>query len=524
MPVIRAEEGNRVAGSRHYAERVADEVVQAVVRQILAVVPAGCSWLLPETADDGTVVDFRIAATSGDAHDIYGRGVSRLGARLSELYPSIVGGRLWQIYLDVLRTGEPEEMGEFRYEEKRSGIVAHSLFDVSTHRVLGGLLVWWQRLDEDRRRLEITELLGSLGWAEYDPISGASQWSPGMYRIFERDPALGPMSRAEQAASLLPGDRGLSEAAWQTLDSGAASDVTVRFRTGTAIKHLRILSDIVSDASGTPLKINAVVQDVTARESSRSAIQRLNDRLRTREITALAEHRLAGQLQNLIQPVPEVPFPLPGLEVMAGYLPAESAVRVGGDWYHAQELPGGRAVLAVGDVAGHGMGAASGMAHLRFALIAWLSIGVDDPSALMAHLNRLSLQLRITGTAVLAVFDPASGELAWSRAGHAPPLLARGGTTVPLDLPAGLLLGAEENAVYPVSTPRLARDDLVLFYTDGLVERRTPGDPPLLTEVSDLVAAASAEVDDTTVTRLAARLGRPSPDDDTCTLTARVLG
>jgi serine phosphatase RsbU (regulator of sigma subunit) len=502
---------------------VADEAVQAVVRQILAVVPAGCSWLLPDSGEDGTVVDFRVAATSGHAHDIYGRGVSRVGARLSELYPTIVGGRLWQVYLDVLRTGEPEETSEFRYEEKRSGIVAHSLFDVSVHRVLGGLLVWWQRLDENRRRLEITELLGRLGWAEYDLVTGASQWSPGMYRIFERDPALGPMSRSEQAAALLPGDRGLSEAAWQTLDTGAASDITVRFRTGPTVKHLRVLSDVVSDASGTPLKINAVVQDVTAREDSRSAIQRLNDRLRTREITALAEHRLAGQLQNLIQPVPAAPFPLPGLEVMAGYLPAESAVRVGGDWYHAQELPDGRAVLAVGDVAGHGMGAASGMAHLRFALIAWLSIGVDDPSALMSHLNRLCLQLRITGTAVLAVFDPAAGELAWARAGHAPPLLAREGAAAPLEMPPGLLLGAEAGAVYPLCTLGLTRDDLLLFYTDGLVERRTPGEPALLAEVTDLVAAASAEVDDGTVARLAARLNRPSPEDDTCTLTVRVL-
>ena len=63
-------------------------------------------------------------------------------------------------------------MRDFRYEEKRSGVVAHSLFDVSVHRVLGGLLVWWQRLDEDRRRLDDTELLGSLGWAEYDLVTG----------------------------------------------------------------------------------------------------------------------------------------------------------------------------------------------------------------------------------------------------------------------------------------------------------------------------------------------------------------
>jgi serine phosphatase RsbU (regulator of sigma subunit) len=509
----------RVYRRRHYAEDVVDE---GVIREILAVVPAGCSWLVPVVDGDGVVVDFRIAATSGDQHDIYRRGMSRLDARLSDLYPSIVGGRLWQIYLDVLRTGEPGEMGEFRYEEKRSGVVAHSLFGVSVHRVLDGLLVWWQRLDEDRRRLEITELLGSLGWAEYDLTTGVSQWSPGMYRIFERDPALGPMSRAAQAAALIADDHGLSEAAWQTLDTGSASDVTVRFRTGGSVKHLRVLSDVVSDASGAPLKINAVVQDVTTRESSRSEIQQLSDRLRTREITALAEHRLAGQLQNLVQPVPRAPVVLPGCEVMVGYLPAESATRVGGDWYHAQELPGGRTVLAVGDVAGHGMSAASGMAHLRFGLIAWLSIGIDDPSALLSHLNRLCVQLRITGTAVLGVFDPATGDLAWARAGHAAPLLARNGSAGPLDLPPGLLLGAEEASVYPVRTPRLAPDDLLLLYTDGLVERRVPDDPSLLDKVTDLLAAASAEVGDRTVAQVGAQLSRPSPDDDTCTLTVRV--
>jgi Stage II sporulation protein E (SpoIIE) len=521
--VIRGWQGDRVAARRHYAEHVTGESVAGVVREILAVVPAGCSWLRPVVGPDGTVVDFRVEAASGAGDDIYHRGTSRLDATLSELYPSMVDGRLWQMYLDVLRTGTPDQLAEFRYEEKRSGVVAQSLFDVSVHRVLGGLLVWWQRLDEDRRRLANTELLGRLGWAEYDLTTGYSVWSPGMYRIFERDPELGPMPRAEQAAALFAEDAGLSEAAWQTLDTGSASDVTVRFRTTAGVKHLRVLSDVVSDATGTPLKINAIVQDVTAREQTRSEIEQLSDRLRTREITALAEHRLAGQLQNLIQPVPRTPFPLPGCEVMAGYLPAESAARVGGDWYHAQEMPGGRTVLAVGDVAGHGIGAASGMAHLRFALIAWLSIGIDDPSALLSHLNRLCLQLGITGTAVLAFLEPATGRLTWARAGHPAPLRARGGSTEPLDLPAGLLLGAEPDALYPVRSPRLSRGDLLLFYTDGLVERRMPADPPLLMEVSDLLATASISADERTVATVAARLNRPSPNDDTCTLTVRVL-
>ncbi|MBQ0904532.1 PP2C family protein-serine/threonine phosphatase [Micromonospora sp. U21] len=496
--------------------------VEAVVREILAVVPAGCTWLLPVPDDGRPVADFRIAATSGQGHDIYGRGIERVGARLTELYPSMVDGPLWRLYLDVLATGSPGRMADFRYVEKRTGVVADSLFDVHVHRVLGGLLVAWQRLDEDLRRLERTELLGSLGWAEYDLASGVSQWSPGMYRIFERDPALGPLSRAEQSAAVLPDDDMLREAAWQTLDSGASSDVTVRFQAAGAVKYLRILSDVSRDADGTPLKIHAVVQDVTARVDSRTAIEQLGDQLRTREMTALAEHRLAGQLQNLIQPVPREPFPLAGLEAIVNYLPAESTVRVGGDWYHAQTLPDGSVVLAVGDVAGHGLNAASGMAHLRFALVAWLSVGIRDPAVLLGHLNRLCGQLAITGTAVVAVYDPGTRVLCWGRAGHLAPLLSRDGETGPLDRPTGLLLGADGDSVYPVLTPRLRPGDVVLFYTDGLVERRAP-EEDRLEQVRSMLSALSAAPGEQTLGRLRDLLHHPSPDDDTCTLAVRVL-
>src|SRR5688572_20177941 len=353
--------------------------VAAVVRELLGVVPAGCSWLCPERAADGSVVDFRVAATSGAGHDIQRRGTARVGELLSVLYPSMVGGPLWQLYLEVLASGNPGRLADYRYEENRAGVVADARFEVSVRPALGGLLVWWQRIDESSRRLDRTEQLGNLGWAEYDLISGRTDWSPGLYRIFDRDPALGPMTRAEQGSTLLPEDRGLIEAAWQTLGSGVPSDVTVRFTTGPGLRYLRILSEVARDAAGTPVKIYAVIQDVTARENSRTAIDRLKDQLRSRELSALAEHRLARQLQNMIQPVPAEPFPLAGLQALVNYVPAESAVQVGGDWYHAETLADGTVALAIGDVAGHGLEAANGMAHLRFSLIAWLSIGIRDP-------------------------------------------------------------------------------------------------------------------------------------------------
>jgi serine phosphatase RsbU (regulator of sigma subunit) len=500
-----------------------DGPMVAAVRQILSVTPAGCTWLLPLSDDGGRIADFRVAATSGQSEDLYGRGAGRVDARLSELYPSMVGGPLWRMYLQVLRSGAPGQLRDFRYEGQQAGIVAHSRFDVSVHPVLGGLLVWWQRLDVDQRRLERTELLGSLGWAEYDLGTGRSDWSPGMYRIFERDPALGPMSRAEQSAAIVPDDDGLREAAWQTLDSGAASDVTVRFQAGGSVKYLRILSDVARDSDGAPVKIYAVVQDVTARVDSRTAIERLRDQLHTREMTALAEHRLAGQLQNMIQPVPREPFGLAGLEATVSYLPAESAVQVGGDWYHAQTLPDGQVVLAVGDVAGHGLEAANGMAHLRFALVAWLSIGIRDPGALLGHMNRLCGQLKITGTAIVAVYDPARRTLSWARAGHMAPLLARAGATDELSRPAGLLLGADDDATYPVATPGLQAGDLVLFYTDGLVERRSASTAELLDRVKQTLSGVSARPGRQTLIELRGLLHAASPDDDTCTLAVRVL-
>lgn len=497
--------------------------VAGVVQQILSAIPGGCTWLLPVRNPGGDVVDFRVAAAGDLGRDIYGRGAGRIDSRLSQLYPSMVDGPLWRLYLDVLASGVPGGLTDFRYVEKRAGVVADSLFDVTVHRVLGGLLVWWQRLDEDRLRLDRTELLGRLGWAEYDLATGRSDWSPGMFRVFERDPELGPMSRAEQAAAILTDDRGLSETAWQTMDSGGASEVTVRFQFRSGVKYLRILSDIARDADGTPLKVYAVVQDVTTREDSRSEIQRLSDQLRRREMTALAEHRLAAQLQNMIQPVPPEPFPLAGLEAVVSYLPAESAIQVGGDWYHAQTLPDGRVLLAIGDVAGHGLDAASGMAHLRFGLVAWLSIGIVEPGTLLRHLNRLSWQLRITGTALVAVFNPASKTLRWARAGHMAPLLARAGTAESLKRPRGMLLGANPEADFPEVSAELRADDLLLFYTDGLVERRENNTNELLDQVKQVLAEVCAEDPGQPLVRLHRELNYASPDDDTCTLAVRVL-
>ncbi|WP_246158976.1 PP2C family protein-serine/threonine phosphatase [Catellatospora sichuanensis] len=509
-----------VAGEAPGASGVpSGEAATPFVRELLSGLPASCSWLLPVTDGDGAVVDFRIAAAGSRADDVGGRsGQDRVGRTMAELYPMLVGEPLWQLYHQVLADGVPGRLPDFRYTTDQRGIVATSLFDITVHRACGGLLVYWQRLDEDLRRLEQTEMLGSLGWGETDLNTGETTWSPGMYRVFERDPALGPLSRGAQAEMIVAEDRPLRETVWQILDSGTISDLTLRVRVGDEIKHLRLVADIARDPAGQPVKVYGVVQDVTARETTRNTMDRLRAQLHTQELTMLAEHRLAGRLQQIIQPVPEDVVELGCIQALVRYLPAENSVRVGGDWYHALTLPTGRVLLAIGDVVGHGLPAATAMAHLRYSLTAWTSVGIGDPAQLLRHMNTLCLQLNTTATAVVAVYDPTDGMLVWARAGHPMPLLGSAGNAGPLPWLDGLLLGASAQAEYPQGRVRLRPQDVLLLYTDGLIERRDDDGDRTLHDATSALAFLSGDA----ARPLTTLLPRPNPHDDTCVLAARV--
>jgi serine phosphatase RsbU (regulator of sigma subunit) len=163
------------------------------------------------------------------------------------------------------------------------------------------------------------------------------------------------------------------------------------------------------------------------------------------------------------------------------------------------------------------------MAHLRFALVAWLSIGIREPGELLRHMNRLCAQLGITGTALIAIYEPETRALAWARAGHLAPLLGRDGRATELERPDGLLLGAEPEVEFPAAIAELAPGDLVLFFTDGLVERRHSAVVDRSGEVRAHLATVSASGEPDQLARIHRLLHAPSPDDDTCTLAVRVL-
>ncbi|MEU4746154.1 GAF domain-containing SpoIIE family protein phosphatase [Actinosynnema sp. NPDC023658] len=187
---------------------------------------------------------------------------------------------------------------------------------------------------------------------------------------------------------------------------------------------------------------------------------------------ARAERTAAALLQDSLLPshLPEIP----GWSLAARYVPGADS-GVGGDWYDVFHLPGGRLGLVIGDVVGHGLGAAVVMGRLRSALRAY-ALEFDDPAHVLAKLDRKATHFEhnTMATVAYAVLDTASGRLDLSLAGHPAPVLAVHDRDTRLirdavDPPVGFDLGVTGRRTTSVDLPPGA---LVVFYTDGLVERR----------------------------------------------------
>jgi GAF domain-containing protein len=162
----------------------------------------------------------------------------------------------------------------------------------------------------------------------------------------------------------------------------------------------------------------------------------------------------------------------PGVRLGARYLPAETRYGIGGDWYDAVLLPGGRILLLVGDVAGHGLKAAITMGQMRSAARALAP--THGPAALLDALDQFvgSGPDVLSATAAVAVIDPAERTLRYCLAGH-PPLLLRDldGTLTMLDEARGPLLGFGAGD-RPEQVVTFVPGSCLVLFTDGLVERR----------------------------------------------------
>jgi serine phosphatase RsbU (regulator of sigma subunit) len=232
----------------------------------------------------------------------------------------------------------------------------------------------------------------------------------------------------------------------------------------------------------------------------------------------------ALQLQQAILPTSRSWFSLGRYEVSARYRPAQFGHPVGGDWYDARLRSDGAAMVTVGDVAGHGLVAAAGMARIGNALRG-LSVTGYPPDALLDWLNRLTCadeSPERVASAVVCVFDADRPALRWAQAGHPPPLVVSDGEARLLRRPSGLLLGTVPTAEYSLAEDELRPGDVVFLYTDGLIERRDRDIDEGLIALRHAARGWRGESAEEAVGTLLDRLDPPVAEDDVCLLAVRV--
>jgi phosphoserine phosphatase RsbU/P len=184
------------------------------------------------------------------------------------------------------------------------------------------------------------------------------------------------------------------------------------------------------------------------------------------------ELQVVGHIQRSLLPR-ELPR-IPGIAIATFY---QTSARAGGDYYDFFPLADGGWGMFIADVSGHGTPAAVLMAITH--AIAHAQPGTHTPpGALVDYLNnQLACAYTREGTfvtAFYAVFDPASRRLTYSRAGHNPPRLVRDRRIISLDGDGGLPLGIDESENYAQASITLERNDLLLLYTDGIIEAAAP--------------------------------------------------
>nr|WP_232014261.1 ATP-binding SpoIIE family protein phosphatase [Cellulomonas fimi] len=232
------------------------------------------------------------------------------------------------------------------------------------------------------------------------------------------------------------------------------------------------------------------------------------------------EHRLAETLQRAMLPQQAE---VEGLDVWTYYAPNSENVQVGGDWYDVLQIAPDVVGVVIGDVVGHDVEAAAAMGQLR-SVVRSYTFDITTPGPVLERVDQLVTGMRIPRSAGLVLSTltrHASGwRLEYSRAGHLPVLHVRGGVATELRGAGGALIGFGGNG-RSTSTVELAEGDVLVYYTDGLIERRDrglrDGLAALAGVASRVTARDAAGIGEELLSRLA-----DHPEDDVAVVVVRV--
>ncbi|MEU9079277.1 SpoIIE family protein phosphatase [Kitasatospora sp. NPDC048538] len=461
--------------------------------------------------------------------DFAGRPTSAvLGARLLEAYPlAAEPGGLAEKIEHVYATGEPFRTTSMRLAAMVDGVPLHTRGQVSISRHGDHLLVVW-RLEDGTSRvarlLQHAQRLGRIGGFEENLHNRHIAWNDTLFELHGLPPTARPIPLEHLGEHAHPDDRDAIDRFLRTVlhHQRPASTAFRLQRPDGVTRHIRVVAEPVDQPESGLRIVRGAYQDISAQHWTEVALAATRDQLAQTEQQAAERSRLALQLQHAIMPPARGPLDLPDLRVAVRYRPAEKDHLVGGDWYDALTLPSGDVLLCVGDVAGHGIEAATGMVALRNALRGLAATGAG-PGQLLSWLNSVTHHLtdNVTATAVCGLYEPATRRLRWARAGHLPPVLLRAGRAGTLPQIGGLLLGVLDHADYEEQEIRLEPGDTLVMFTDGLIERRDQSVHASLDNLLALTEKASRTAPDGRVDLEAAldhllRYSAADTDDDTC--------
>lgn len=182
-----------------------------------------------------------------------------------------------------------------------------------------------------------------------------------------------------------------------------------------------------------------------------------------------------GELRHVSRTLQESMLPTltASSDAVARYLPATGSLAVGGDWYDSVDQDTKRVALVVGDCVGHGLAAAAVMAQLRTASRTLLIEG-HGPAQMLTALDRFAGEVpgAECATVVCSTLDVVTGELVYASAGHLPALVVGPRGHRWLDGGRGIPLAVLRTSARDDATDVLGADEVLLVFTDGLVERR----------------------------------------------------
>jgi serine phosphatase RsbU (regulator of sigma subunit) len=200
----------------------------------------------------------------------------------------------------------------------------------------------------------------------------------------------------------------------------------------------------------------------------------------------------------------------PGLQVQARYVPAASGVDIGGDWYDVVAVDDRRLLLLIGDVSGHGLRAATTMALLRHAALAYVAQD-HRPATVLGKLSDFvnSTQHDYFATVLCALIDVDAHTVTIANAGHLAPLVIDGDRGELVQVYADTPIGVPPKAAYREATMSVPANATLIAFTDGLVERRGEVLDVGLARLRDVATSQDLALED-----LLAKLARDLAPDD----------